>query len=124
MKGIVPSLNTPFSKKGSLDHNSLAKLVEHTIKSGCNGMLGLAVAGEGQSLSFEEKIELRDISFSLARIANKSINETNVTKAHILLSLFKKAPHHLFHSELSSWSFFSLKNPTNAAILAICAVVQ
>ena len=57
MKGIVPSLNTPFSKKGNLDHNSLAKLVEHTVKSGCNGMLGLAVAGEGQSLSFEEKID-------------------------------------------------------------------
>ena len=57
MKGIVPSLNTPFSKKGSLDQKSLAKLVEHTIKSGCNGMLGLAVAGEGQSLSFEEKID-------------------------------------------------------------------
>ena len=57
MKGIIPSLNTPFSKKGSLDHNSLAKLVEHTIKSGCNGMLGLAVAGEGESLSFEEKVD-------------------------------------------------------------------
>ena len=57
MKGIIPSLNTPFSKKGSLDHHSLAKLVKHTIKSGCSGMLGLAVAGEGQSLSFEEKIE-------------------------------------------------------------------
>ena len=61
MKGIVPSLNTPFSKKGNLDHNSLAKLVEHTIKSGCNGMLGLAVAGEGQSLSFEEKVDFIEI---------------------------------------------------------------
>ena len=61
MKGIVPSLNTPFSKKGSLDHNSLAKLVEHTIKSGCNGMLGLAIAGENQSLSYEEKIDFIEI---------------------------------------------------------------
>ena len=61
MKGIVPSLNTPFSKKGNLDQNSLIKLVEHTIKSGCNGMLGLAVAGEGKSLSFEEKIEFIEI---------------------------------------------------------------
>ena len=61
MKGIIPSLNTPFSKKGNLDHNSLAKLVEHTIKSGCNGMLGLAVAGEGRSLSFEEKVDFIEI---------------------------------------------------------------
>tara|TARA_B100001057_G_scaffold410539_1_gene425690 strand:- start:76 stop:969 length:894 start_codon:yes stop_codon:yes gene_type:complete len=61
MKGIIPSLNTPFSKKGSLDHTSLAKLVKHTIKSGCSGMLGLAVAGESQSLSFEEKIDFIEI---------------------------------------------------------------
>ena len=76
MKGIVPSLNTPFSKKGNLDHNSLAKLVEHTIKSGCNGMLGLAVAGEGQSLSFEEKIDFIEI-----------VNHTNKKRIPFIVSI-------------------------------------
>ena len=57
MRGIVPSLNTPFTKKGDIDFESLAKLVKHTIKSGCSGMLGLAVAGEYQLISFSEKIE-------------------------------------------------------------------
>ena len=56
MKGILPSLNTPFSKKGDLDLKSLEKLVKHTIRSGCSGMLGLAVAGEHKLLSFQEKI--------------------------------------------------------------------
>ena len=56
MKGILPSLNTPFSKKGDLDLKSLEKLVKHTIRSGCSGMLGLAVAGEHKLLSFKEKI--------------------------------------------------------------------
>ena len=49
MKGILPSLNTPFSKKGDLDLKSLEKLVKHTIRSGCSGMLGLAVAGGSSS---------------------------------------------------------------------------
>ena len=76
MKGIIPSLNTPFSKKGSLDHNSLAKLVEHTIKCGCNGMLGLAVAGEGQSLSFKEKVDFIEI-----------VNHTNKKRIPFIVSI-------------------------------------
>ena len=46
MKGILPSLNTPFTNSGELDLDSLTRLVQHTIMSGCGGMLGLAVAGE------------------------------------------------------------------------------
>ena len=56
MKGIVPSLNTPFGAQGAIDHGSLRKLVEHTVQAGCGGMLGLAVAGEYQTLSHGEKI--------------------------------------------------------------------
>ena len=51
MNGIIPSLNTPFTEDGSLDIYSLRKLVNHTIDSGCAGMLGLAVAGEYQTLT-------------------------------------------------------------------------
>ena len=51
MKGILPSLNTPFTNSGELDLDSLTRLVEHTIISGCGGMLGLAVAGEHNTLS-------------------------------------------------------------------------
>lgn len=94
MKGIVPSLNTPFSKKGDLDLISLSKLVTHTINSGCSGMLGLAVAGEHEFLSFSEKTEFikivshinkekipfivsvssfdNDISIKLSKIAKKN----------------------------------------------------
>lgn len=56
MKGIVPSLNTPFDENGALDHASLERLVEHTIRAGCGGMLGLAVAGEHTQLSQTEKL--------------------------------------------------------------------
>ena len=57
MKGILPSLNTPFTNSGELDLDSLTRLVEHTILSGCGGMLGLAVAGEHNTLNFDEKIQ-------------------------------------------------------------------
>ncbi len=56
MKGIVPSLNTPFDVDGALDHVSLRRLVNHTVESGCSGMLCLAVAGEYMTLNSEEKI--------------------------------------------------------------------
>jgi 4-hydroxy-tetrahydrodipicolinate synthase len=56
MHGIVPSLNTPFDVSGALDLSSLSKLVEHTVKTGCGGMLGLAIAGEHDTLSYQEKI--------------------------------------------------------------------
>ncbi|MCG8511013.1 MAG: dihydrodipicolinate synthase family protein [Rhodospirillales bacterium] len=53
--GIVPSLNTPFAADGDLDRESLERLVDHTVESGCAGMLALAVAGETASLSMAEK---------------------------------------------------------------------
>ena len=60
MKGILPSLNTPFTNSGELDLDSLTRLVQHTIMSGCGGMLGLAVAGEYDTLNFDEKIQFID----------------------------------------------------------------
>lgn len=57
MKGIVPSLNTPFLEDGSVDQASLRKLVNHTVDAGCGGMLGLAVAGEYSTLSLSEKAQ-------------------------------------------------------------------
>ena len=58
MKGIVPSLNTPFLENGSIDHKSLRRLVDHTVGAGCGGMLGLAVAGEHSTLSLDEKVQI------------------------------------------------------------------
>lgn len=57
MRGIVPSLNTPFLEDGSLDHASLRRLVNHTVDAGCGGMLGLAVAGEHSTLTMAEKAQ-------------------------------------------------------------------
>ena len=55
MRGIIPSLHTPFNEKNKIDIPSLRKLIDHTISTGCAGMLVGAVAGENSSLSFDEK---------------------------------------------------------------------
>ena len=55
MRGIIPSLHTPFNEKNKIDISSLRKLIDHTIATGCTGMLVGAVAGENSSLTFDEK---------------------------------------------------------------------
>ncbi len=55
MRGIVPSLNTPFDGCGMVDGEALGALVEETISAGCQGILAVAVAGEQASLSYDEK---------------------------------------------------------------------
>jgi dihydrodipicolinate synthase/N-acetylneuraminate lyase len=54
MRGIVPSLNTPFTADDTVDLGGVRRLVDWTVASGAAGMLVLAVAGEGQSLTPEE----------------------------------------------------------------------
>lgn len=55
MRGIVPSLNTPFDRDGAIDEAAVARLVEASIGAGVAGLLALAVAGEQGSLSRAEK---------------------------------------------------------------------
>jgi len=55
MRGIVPSLNTPFDDCGMVDCEALGTLVEELISAGCRGILAIAVAGEQVSLSHAEK---------------------------------------------------------------------
>jgi 4-hydroxy-tetrahydrodipicolinate synthase len=54
LRGIVPSLNTPFTAEDAVDLDSVRRLVDWTVEAGAAGMLILAVAGEGQSLAHAE----------------------------------------------------------------------
>ena len=55
LRGIVPSMNTPFLDDGSVDLGSIGRTVEAVIGAGVSGMLILAVAGETASLHADEK---------------------------------------------------------------------
>ena len=76
MKGIVPSLNTPFDADGELDLASLRRLVDHTVDAGCGGMLCLAVAGEHSMLTPNEKARFVDV-----------VAETNANRIPLIVSV-------------------------------------
>ncbi|NOZ32053.1 MAG: dihydrodipicolinate synthase family protein [Alphaproteobacteria bacterium] len=60
LRGIVPSLNTPFDANGAVDLMALRRLVDHCVFTGCAGILCLAVASEADALSESEKREIAE----------------------------------------------------------------
>ncbi|MGI9391178.1 MAG: dihydrodipicolinate synthase family protein [Boseongicola sp.] len=76
MKGIVPSLNTPFDADNAIDHCSLRRLVNHTVEAGCGGMLALAVAGEYPTLTQDEKTAVIE-----------TVAETNALRIPLIVSV-------------------------------------
>ncbi|MEO1249219.1 MAG: dihydrodipicolinate synthase family protein [Pseudomonadota bacterium] len=67
MRGIVPSLNTPFDAQGNVDEAALRRLVDETIAAGCQGILAIAVAGEQSSLTLSEKDRMARIITETAK---------------------------------------------------------
>jgi 4-hydroxy-tetrahydrodipicolinate synthase len=55
-KGTGVALVTPFHKQGTIDFNSLEKLVEYTIINGINYLVVMGTTGETATLSKEEKL--------------------------------------------------------------------
>jgi 2-dehydro-3-deoxy-D-pentonate aldolase len=58
LEGIIVPLVTPFEEDGSLDHNSLAIIIEHVIAGGVNGIFILGTTGEFASMPLSMKQEL------------------------------------------------------------------
>ncbi len=84
MRGIVPSLNTPFTDDDRLDEAGIGRLVDATVASGAVGMLVLAFAGEQGSLSAAERE--RAINLIVARNAKRIPVVMSVTSADVATS--------------------------------------
>jgi len=54
-KGTGVAIITPFKQDGSIDFNSLQKVIEHTIKGGVDYIVVLGTTGESAVLSKDEK---------------------------------------------------------------------
>lgn len=65
LRGIIPPLVTPLSKRDELDREGLAKLVEHLIDGGVSGVFLLGTTGEAPSLSYRLRRELIDETIRL-----------------------------------------------------------
>jgi 4-hydroxy-tetrahydrodipicolinate synthase len=55
LTGVLPIITTPFDEDGRLDFASLAKVVEHVLRSGAHGLVYPAIASEFQTLSWSER---------------------------------------------------------------------
>ena len=58
LNGIIPVIVTPFLADGSIDHESLGRLVQDYCAGGIAGMIVPAVASEVDKLSGTERLEL------------------------------------------------------------------
>jgi dihydrodipicolinate synthase/N-acetylneuraminate lyase len=57
LSGIIPPLVTPLRDRDSLDHDGLARLVEHVLGGGVHGLFILGTTGEAPSLSYRLRRE-------------------------------------------------------------------
>lgn len=64
-KGLGIALVTPFNEDGSVDYDSLKRLVEYQLQNGADFFCILATTGETPCLSSEEKKEIKRIVVEL-----------------------------------------------------------
>jgi 4-hydroxy-tetrahydrodipicolinate synthase len=69
LSGTGVALVTPFKANGSIDWDSLEKLINHVITGGVNYVVTLGTTGETPTLSAEEKLEL--IEFTFEKVAKR-----------------------------------------------------
>lgn len=71
LRGIVPSLNTPFLDTRAVDMASLGRLIDHMADAGATGVLANAVAAEVASLDDRERREM--LALVLERAAGRLV---------------------------------------------------
>lgn len=69
LKGVGVALVTPFNESGTIDFDSLGKLIEHTISGNVDFLVVQGTTGESATLSAAEKQEI--LSYSVTRIAGR-----------------------------------------------------
>lgn len=56
--GVVPPVATPLHPDGTIDHDSLRKLVAHLLDAGVNGLFALGSTGETAYLTNAQRVEV------------------------------------------------------------------
>ena len=56
--GVYPAITTPFARDGGVDEPFLARHAAWLIESGCRGIVALGSLGEGDTLTFDEKVRV------------------------------------------------------------------
>lgn len=56
--GVIPPVVTPFKEDGTIDHESLEKVVNHLIESGMHGLFAMGSTGEVAYLTNKQRKEI------------------------------------------------------------------
>jgi 4-hydroxy-tetrahydrodipicolinate synthase len=81
--GIITAMVTPFSPDGRLSEDASARLVEHLLQNGSDGLVLAGTTGEGATMDDDEKVALFEIGVATAGgapiIAGTGSNDTSHT---------------------------------------------
>lgn len=58
LKGVIVPLVTPMQKNGDVDFEGLARVIDHVVEGGAQGLLVLGSCGEFASLSTQQRLEV------------------------------------------------------------------
>src|SRR3981081_3845710 len=81
MTGVLPALIAPLSSDGRVDEAAVARMVEHVIKGGVNGILALGSTGETASL--DETARRKLLAAVVAAAAGRVPVISGVAQSHL-----------------------------------------
>lgn len=81
--GVITAMVTPFSSDGRVSEDAAARMVDHLLQTGSDGLVLAGTTGEGPTLDDAEKVALFEIGVAEARgapiIAGTGSNDTRHT---------------------------------------------
>jgi len=91
IRGSIAPVVTPFHKDGSLDLNTLTKLIDWHIESGSHGISVTGTTGEPSSLTLEERVQVMETAMKAVNGRVPFVPGTGSTNHDETLYLTKKA---------------------------------
>lgn len=89
-KGTYTALVTPF-RNGTIDEAALARLIEHQIAAGIDGIVPVGTSGESPTLDIEEHIHVIELSVKFAAGKTKVIAGTGANSTSEAIELTEAA---------------------------------
>lgn len=103
-RGVFTAIITPFNEDGSIDEESLKKLIDFNIKNGVNGIVPCGTTGESPTLDYDEHDRVIEVTIKhvKGRVPVIAGTGSNCTREAIDLSI---------HAEQAGADALLLVNP-------------
>ena len=69
LSGSIVALITPMNQSGEIDYENLARLIEHHIDSGTDGIVAVGTTGESATLSVQEHLKV--VGFAVDQVKGR-----------------------------------------------------